>query len=221
MNKSFLIVGGIILSIAVVVGAYFFLTPNSATPDKVANIENSMIEETEPENAQQKKSLSDLLTLANNQECAFTDDEGNSGVVRAASGKVRGDFTGSVNGKVTQTHMFSDSQSMYIWFEGETTGFKGSISSMTQAGAQSGNKSLDVNKQVDFDCKPWVVNTGLLVVPSEITFTDFSAMMPPPQGSATNEAGQSAMPDVNSIQCAACDNLSGDAAVQCKQALGC
>lgn len=219
MNKSFLIVGGIILCIAVVVGAYFILTPNSATPDKVANIENSMIKETAPDNAQQKKSLRDLLALTENQECSFTDDQGNSGILYGSAGKVRGDFTATVNGTVTQSHMFSDNTNMYFWVDGQTMGFKGSVSSMTQAGTQTGNKSVDVNKQVEYECKPWSVNTDSLVVPEGITFTDFNVIMP--QGSGTTEAGQSAMPDTNSIQCAACDNLPAEAAAQCKQALGC
>lgn len=219
MNKSLLIVGGIIVLVAVVAGVYFFLSPKTSTPIQVANTEKTITAETKSENTAPKKSLRDLLTLTTNQECSFTDDQGNSGTLYGAGGKVRGDFSATVNGAVTQSHMFSDSTNMYFWVDGQTMGFKGSMDAMTNAGAQSGNKSVDVNKQVDYECKPWTVDTDTLAVPEGITFTDFGVMMP--QGSGTNEAGQSALPDVNSIQCASCDNLPVDAQEQCKQALGC
>jgi hypothetical protein len=64
--------------------------------------------------------------------------------------------------------------------------------------------------------------------PTNVNFTDYSEMMgkmqmPPAGGSAGSSAGASgsAKVDVKAMQCAACNNLTGEQQAQCKAALSC
>lgn len=223
MNKGLLIGIGAVAAVAIIGGgAYLVLSnrPSSSGPS-TAQQQTETQANTQTSNP---KSLRDLMALANNQTCTFTDvDSQNQGTVYVGGGKVRGDFSGDTGANVQNTHMIYDGADVYVWFDGAKEGFKGNLDSLTQASGQtgttsSGSKSLDPDKQVDYQCSPWTVDNSRFQLPN-LEFTDYSEMMMMMQSSMPQATGSET--NVQSAQCSACDSLPGDAAAQCKQALNC
>jgi hypothetical protein len=171
------------------------------------------------DSSMQKSSLRALMGSGKNQSCTYTDESGNSGTMYLSGSKVRSDFESTVNGTVTASHMFSDGTSMYIWSDGTEGGMmmKLDAAAQTQPGSEQ-QKSVDVDKQLDYSCAPWVADPALLTYPQDLEFTDFSAMMQPTGVTIDKDTPVSL--DKES-QCASCDSLNEEAAAQCRQALGC
>lgn len=159
------------------------------------------------------KSLKELLAGGQPQTCTFSDAE-TQGSVFVGGGKIRGDFTNLVNGTQTGSHMISDGQMFYMWTDGQTQGFKMEFTpSEATPGAETKmpKDSFDPDKKVDYNCSGWTVDQSKFALPANVKFTDTKEMMP--QGAKIQ--------DTKTDQCAACNNLTGDAAAQCKKALGC
>jgi hypothetical protein len=216
MNKTVLSSVGILVLIALFAGGYFLYSRSNST----GKIENSVSnQETSSTSLSQSKSLRDMMAMSTNQECSFNDEGGNSGVVYVGSGKVKGDFTTIANGTSTVSHMYSDGSQMYVWMDGQPTGFKFSLDSMNDISTDSKvSGNVDVNKKLDYSCKNWSVNNSVFVLPTNITFSDFSSLMP--SGVMQNQDGNGTN-DMKAIQCAACANLTGESKNQCLTALSC
>jgi len=219
MKKGLLaVIIGLVLALAV--GGYFVMNRQASAPQTPTS-NSSQTEVSTSGSASQRSSLRSLMGLGTSQMCTFQDAEANNaGTVYIANGKMRGDFESTVNGTVTNSHMYSDGTSTYMWFDGGQDGFKMSLAQANQA--QQGSeqqKNVDVDKQVDYDCKPWTADAGILTYPTDITFSDYGAMTAP-TGAGTTGNDTTVATD-KETQCATCDNLPGDAAAQCRQALGC
>lgn len=210
MNKKVIIVIVVLLLLGIV--GYFLMgkgkgpagTPigqNSAQPGKV-------------------NSLKSLLGLGTAQTCTFK-SEGNQGTVYVAGGKVRGDFDSTVEGKTTKSHMIVDGTTSYLWMEGEKTGFKMSFDpNQETGGTESANttsaQAFDASKDMNYDCKPWITDSGMFTLPAGVKFTEFAIPSIAPAASpASGSSGSS------SSQCSYCDSLTGDAKTQCRSALNC
>lgn len=185
--------------------------PSPTSTDTLTNDKgNSMV---------QKSSLRALMGSGKNQMCTYTDESGNSGTMYLSGSKVRSDFKSTVNGTVTASHMFTDGTSMYMWSEGAESGMMMALNQTGQAQPGSeGQKSVDVDTQVDYSCSPWTVDSSVLTYPSNLEFTDFSAMVAP---TGIMMDGDTPVSSDKETQCAACGNLPEEAAAQCRQALGC
>ena len=214
----------IIIAIAVIVligGIVTFAMMNKptssgvTTPINTDNSQNTMFE---------AKSLHDLLTIGENQTCVFTDaTTGTNGTVYITNGSMRGDITTLVNGTNTGSHMIITDNTFYAWMTGQTSGVKASLDELNNVTTNPTTQSIDLNKQVDYDCDSWSVDTTKFTVPATIEFTDMTSIMKsiPTIDPAKNEgSGQGTSPGASN-QCAACDNLSGDTKAQCLQALNC
>ena len=175
-----------------------------------------------------QQSLNELLASGRSQKCTFTDttDGGSyTGTVYVGAGKMRTDFDSTVNGQTTKGHMLVEGQTSYTWMDGMMQGFKMSLDADAQADASAEQQTLDPEKKADYRCDSWGVDSSIFNLPSGVTFSDLSSMMPQVptgggvQGEATGSAGGST--DLKAMQCAACDSLTGDAQAQCKAALIC
>lgn len=211
MNKK-LLVGIVVLFLIGGAGALYFKSNRTAnTPIPQATTETKT---QTPAPAQ--KSLKDLLTLNQSQECSFTDDSGNSGTVLVSNGKVRSDFTVESEGKQIKSHTIVDGQTVYFWMDGQTTGYKMPITapSAKPAATPQTPEQVNIDQKVDYNCKSWAPNNMVFNIPSEIKFTDFGSLVTP----QTNQPGTQNVP---SAQCATCESLTGEAKTQCKTALKC
>lgn len=213
MNKNIIIGLVIVILLLVGGGGYMFLNRSQTNPQTTS---------TQPaENTTQttsKASLKSLMSLGNNQTCTFEDTQsGSSGTVYISSGKFRGDFSSNVNGTVTGSHMISDSSNVYVWMDNTNDGFKMSMDSIEKLN-ESNQKTVDINKEVDYSCSGWGVDSSKFSIPTQITFQDFSAMMEDASKMMKSVTGTS---QDNTAACSTCNNLPAEAQAQCKAALKC
>lgn len=211
MNKGILI--GVVVAVLVGLGVLGFFLLNKSNSS--TNPPGSMMEQSSG------KTFRDLMGL-NNQECSFSDESGNSGVIYAASGKVRGDFMA----ESMQTHMISDGADVYLWFDGAESGYKMSFSSMDEASMEGTSttetpQTVDFDSKVDYECKGWRVDNSKFALPN-MEFNDFSKMME----DASSMMEDTSLPEAGeeldlSSQCSTCNTLPESARAQCLQALGC
>lgn len=181
-------------------GAYVVLNKQSVTDNSQLTTDNS-------ETTNSPRSLRDLFASTVAQTCTFSDPSTNSTTeVYVSGGKMRGDFPGG--------HMITMDQTIYYWMDGQTTGYKMSMAVPTgsaQVEADT-NAQVDLDQQLDYKCSTWVVDPTKFVLPTDVTFTDPSAMI-------QEALGASGAPK---IDCSACDSVpEGTARTQCLTALKC
>jgi hypothetical protein len=218
MNSIINLVNKKVLAIIVVVlllllGGWYLMNSNKAgTPGSTAT-----------ESQGGMKSLKDLLSSGVAQKCTYSSTDEESGTSEGTSyvsgGKVRADFSTTVSGKTTISHMITDGKTSYIWTDGEKSGFKMTVPDATPTSAKTDTSNTpvsseaDLNQKVDYKCSAWVVDNSYFTPPTTVTFSDFSQMVNPaaPAGSGSS----------SSSQCSYCNSLSGDDKTQCLTALKC
>lgn len=207
MNKGVLVALVIAILVALGGGAFYMMNKTKTA----ANVETS--NQTSLDSSLEKKSLRDLMTLGNNQQCTFTDTESNSsGIVYVSGGKVRGDFNTTSSAGEMKAHMIASGEEVYVWMDGAADGFKTSVSATESVTSQM-ESSVDLNKAINYDCTNWSANNSMFQVPTNVTFKDYSSLMENSSGSGST--------DTKTMQCQACNSLPSEAAAQCKTALGC
>ncbi|HYV33671.1 MAG TPA: hypothetical protein VE973_02390, partial [Candidatus Limnocylindria bacterium] len=136
--------------------------------------------------------------------------------------KMRGDFSSTVNGKAMATHMINDGQTVYTWTDGQAMGMKMSTSAMASPTPakemEQQQQSVNPDAKYNYNCSPKSADDSMFQVPSNITFSDMSAMMQNAGMSASSSASSSA--SIKAQQCAACDS-AGDNKAACLSALKC
>ena len=169
---------------------------------------------------QGESSFKDFLASGKSQKCEVSfksADTTSSGTMYVASGKMRGDFSATVQEKSVQSHMIVKDQTVYSWVEGlgMSAGFKTSLNTSDANKAQS--RSVDVNQKVSYTCQSWTEDDSMFTLPQGVNFNETSAITP--NGAAGNSSGQ-ASGSMKAQQCAACNN-AGASKAQCLAALGC
>lgn len=198
MNKKLPLVAGIVI-LLLGIGTFLIMSGNSSPPQPQTS--------PGPQTSSQK-SIKDLLSLTKPQECSF-DDSSNKGSVFVANNKMRGDFNTKAEETEIKSHIIVDNQTSYLWIDGQDTGYKMSFEKLSEDPATNQQGQMDINKQLDYNCKDWSVDLTVFNIPSDIKFTDLSVSTSPTSS------------DANAISCSACDSLSGEAKTQCKTALKC
>jgi len=215
MNKLIYGIIAVVVVLVVGVGAYLVVgrseteNPETVTP----NLSNDM-QRAPDEAIEETTSLRDMISEGQNQLCTFSDSEtGGVGTVFIGDGNIRGDFQSDIDDAATVAHLVVlNSEDAYVWMEGQTQGYKASMSELTDlSNAAGGDKSLDVNKAVDYECYPWTPDASQFELPDTVDFQDMSAMM---EGAENFE-------DQISAQCSACASLPADAQEACLQQLNC
>lgn len=218
MNKSTLIILVVILLLILGGGGFMLLNRSQTNP------EPPVVKPKSNASTMDKKSLRDLMSLSGNQQCTFSDKEtGDLGAVYSSGGKVRGDFKSETNGKSTGSHMIQDGTNIYFWMDGEKSGYKASLDTVTKTGedvmekyqSQSKSPAVDLKKQVDYSCSGWGGDAAKFAVPTNVEFTDYTKVMEE-AGKMIEQSGIS-----NQDACSACDSLTGETQAQCKAALKC
>jgi len=186
----------------------------------VTSTANQAVKTTENQQTTASTSLKDLIAKNLAETCTYSNDAG-SGTVYVNSGKVRGDFEVNVSGQIQKSHMIIDGNTSYVWMEGENTGYKmtfdpNQVQPTTAEVTSAPQESFSADRVMNYDCKPWVVDSSLFTLPSDIKFTEFTV----PTG-MMQVSGASPSAGSNSSQCAYCDSLTGDSKTQCLTALHC
>lgn len=180
-------------------------------------------------------SMQDLMALGSSIKCTFSGtDEGTeySGVLYAAGKKARQDVEVIANGEKVETHVIVDDRWTYMWSSmNQHNGMKMYIDltdeELRELGEEANNAYSDQEKEYNFQCLPWIVDSSKFVLPSDVEFTDLSEMMEGLQGSMPgmdNESGPAgaSSPNVdefdedalNEFMCQNCDQMPNPA--ECK-----
>lgn len=215
MNKG--LIAAVVAVVAIAAAAGIFImsrSSNNKTADSTDST-NTMMADVSTE----RRSLREFMNLAGNQTCTFSDMETQSdGAIYAGGGKFRGDFTSVSAGQSVASHMVSDGTDIFVWVDGQPGGFKASLADLDKVAANTDGGSVDVNKQVDYECQSWAVDNSKFNTPN-IEFTELGAMLQGMGDLTTDQAAE--VNDANAMQCAACDSLPAESQAQCKQVLGC
>lgn len=206
MNKKFLPLLAVGALLLLGIGGFAVLNMNKAS------LPNAVKEEV----SSGKDSLKGLLSSKTPQKCTFKDETGNEGTVYVSGGKMKGDFTSTIDGKTTMTHVIVDGSTMYGWTDGQTTGYKFAFDPEDVEEAKEQAESIDLNKEVDYNCSPWIVAGNTFTPPSNVNFQDFSSFAPPKE---TSEKEDGSTP--SGANCSACNYLTGDDKMECLQVLNC
>lgn len=217
MNKKIVIV---IVIVIVLLGAYF--ATRSKKDSNQTMSENQATGEVKQDTSNKgQKSMKDFLSFSGSQKCTVSySQEGyqTTGVAYVANGKMRGEYTATMNGQTTKPQFISDGQTIYSWQEGEATGFKMTVTATQTAEAEKQN-TVNMDQQVDYDCENWSTDNSKFTPPSNVKFTDYSEMLNNLQTDTKVEGSGSA--DLKAMQCQACAQAPEESRAQCLQALGC
>jgi len=224
MNTKVII--GVLAGVILVGGGVYFVNQgNSTSAEGAASSEASTATAT----TAAPMSLKDLIAQGVSEKCDFSDSDATSGAqtqgtMYVADGKVRGDFTATVQGKAMGTHMISDGTTMYTWIDGMGSGFKMSMTAVakpTDTAAPQQQHGFDSNKKVDYHCTPGSVDATVFTLPTSITFQDMSAMMHAAMPKVNATGGASVQGTAPAGACNACEQLAGEGRAACRAALHC
>lgn len=168
-NKIVLVVVILLLGVG---GYAYYKNSNQQKAPGAMQDESQSMQEASP------KTLQDLLGLSAAQKCTYS-----GGTVYVASGKMRGDFTNSDQGKTTTSHMIVMDKTSYVWTEGESNGLKMTFDESQQAtassseGSEQPQEAANLEKPQDYKCESWVADSSMFELPSGVEFTDMSSFM--------------------------------------------
>jgi hypothetical protein len=135
---------------------------------------------------------------------------------------MRGDTEVKTANVTTRMHMIVDGKTSYSWAEGQDTGYKMDFAAMKTDSMKGSDMSqnqtaVDVNKNYNFKCSNWSVDTSKFTLPTGVTFKDMAEMM---QGMPKAPTGQTqTIQNQGQNMAAMCDSLQEPAKSQCLAAL--
>jgi hypothetical protein len=122
----------------------------------------------------------DLMKLGGSFECTIASEDPNAvsnGTVYVSGGKVRGDFTSTVDGAAYDSHFINADGYIYTWSSAMPQGMKMADTGMREGAPSTGEEapgSFDPSVKVDYNCNPWMVDNGKFTPPSDVAFMDFT-----------------------------------------------
>jgi len=210
-----------VVAIIVIGGGYFVYSNMNGQEQNVQNQrqqDNNMMVDKD-----KQTSVAALMMAGQPVTCTYTfDDESGSqsGTVYldTAGERMRGNFhMTQSNGDSWDGYVIKDSEWLYSWggpFGNQGTKIKISATETdADTDDQNSEQTFDENKEADYDCSSWSVESQMFVPPSDIQFQDLSETMMQIQEMTT---------DVSDVKCGACDQVPDEASRDaCRQALGC
>jgi len=171
MSRNLLI--GILVAGALVVGGGYYVTHQATTESDGAQPQTQE-SGTPPQAGKYSGSFAELAARGGSWKCTVdtsTAQSISSGVTYVSAGKVRGDFTTSVQGYGNvETHMISDGVHAYTWSSMMPQGIETSVSASGAAGGATSGQGVNANTSYSYDCEPWSADMTLFAVPTNITF---------------------------------------------------
>lgn len=220
MNTKALIAVILVIVLAVGVAAFVILKRNSTNNpsfNQTETDETMNLEDNEDPSGFDKKSLSDLIGMGSAQECTYQDlDTQTSGTAYIADQKVRTDFTTVASGDMVGSHAVFDGDKIYIWMDGQTSGFvmtpEENVAVDTTSSDNTVTNSVNLNREIDYNCSNWSVDNSKFELPSGVDFQDLSSML----DDVTKTMG-----DAPAVDCSMCDSLPAESVDSCRTSLGC
>ena len=182
-KQMWLVIGMIVVALAVLgVGAFVKMSKSSKSAQDVNLTQPSVEQVSVPTSPPMTQgNLKSLLGVGRNTNCQIVyPDQSGPGTVYVGGSKFRGDFTVKVDAKDMVSHMISDGTYMYIWSEGTPQGTKIKVDTFQNSSPNPSGKAqaVDLNQQVNLNCSDWTVDQSKFILPTGVTFTDLSKLMP-------------------------------------------
>lgn len=95
-----------------------------------------------------------------------------TGTMYVASGELRANFSGYINGVPVKSSMINDAKFLYVWTDGVTTGLKLSAVSSASGSTIASHGGIDLTTPFSFSCGSWVVDKNYFIAPSSVTFSN-------------------------------------------------
>jgi uncharacterized membrane protein len=216
MNKNIIVIIIVVFIIAAV-GTVVFLKrsqPNSATlTTKTTNTSDTG----------GKKSVDSSTSSGVSLKCTFSQKETESSGTLYLNGpkQQRTDTLSLIGGNSAQGHIIYDGEYVYMWTEWiekdgrkMVTGTKSAskdVNAMADQAQSQFQKAdnlaqvIELNKQHNIDCSPWVVDESKFILPSGVEFIDIT--------SNPN--------NMKEVRCNTCNSYPVEAQAQCKATLKC
>lgn len=195
MNTKIVI--GVAVLIAVAIGLWLALGKEAAEAPSTASNGDEMAMSADEGASDDSGMFSgtgsflDLIGMGRNVTCDFTyvaeeTDGAAAGTVWVAGERMRGDFEMQQAGETYYSHMIQDGEMIYTWSESPAGDFAIVMpieeGEDVEADTQEYSRPVDMNNEVDYDCRSWNVNASVFVPPSDIEFVTmeemFQNMMP-------------------------------------------
>lgn len=186
MNRNTII--AIIAALVVVVGAIYLVMNRPAGEGVVNNPTGNSAE-------QGTGTFASLMGMAGAQECTIStqvEDTSSQGVVYVSGGKIRGDFTSTVNNQTMHSHMIHLGSTVYTWTDEMPQGFKMEVPQGDATSDTTSKEVFDANQNVQYSCKPWLEDSGKFTPPADIQFMDMNTSGSVPGGGSMPQG----MPDL-------------------------
>lgn len=131
----------------------------------------------------------DLAGLGKKVKCTYAYDNENmsmSGVVYVSGSKTRSDATIKMSdGTENSMSTITDGEWMYMWTSESQQGTKMNLQEMKQTadeyktdeGNGQTNQYRNQTQDVDYKCRPWIVDNSKFDIPSDVNFIDMNEMM--------------------------------------------
>src|SRR3990167_9035350 len=185
------IIIGVIILLLILAGLSFKFVPSLLKPSRLNNSTQDNSSENTNANskntAPKKSTLAQLMGLGKSSVCTFSINVGSkiTGKTYVTSNKMRTDFDATTpEGQKISSSMIKDGDWLYSWTSASSQGVKMKVpatmesTKSTETNNGTGNNSyqnFDPNLEMNYDCKPWVVNNSMLTPPSNVTFMELNA----------------------------------------------
>ena len=164
MNKLFLY----LLGAVVIGGVAWYGMQSSGQPSSQTNTAN--------QEDGSSGSLCGLMAMSTSQECTFNAPDSN-GVAYIANNQMRGDFNISDSEVNVVSHTIVKDNKMYVWTDGQAQGFVMEIPEAEAEANTSAQTQVDLDEEIDYDCKSWRVDNSKFQTPTGVQFSDMSAYL--------------------------------------------
>ena len=215
-RRMSLIVAAVLIVLVLGIGLYLFTRSPKPNPQQPVTSEQASAAPTETPAQETKGTFKDLLAQRKDVSCtiAYTDIQGN-GTIYVSSPKFRGDISMQISNQPLTSHIISDGTYMYMWTDNSTKGTKIKMdlnqTPPPATSSSSQNQMSDLNKEVNFKCTPWTVDSSKFALPTDVQFSDFSNIKVPAQKGS----------NVPAVDKSVCNNIADpNAKAACLKALG-
>ncbi|MFA5986132.1 MAG: hypothetical protein WC819_02160 [Parcubacteria group bacterium] len=172
-------------------------------------------------------SIKDIMLMGGAVKCTWEDGEsGMSGITYVDGEKMNSktmNMPVGVNGEIGEAYAISDGTWLYMWTSTSLQGTKMKMEKEDLAKAAGniqkentgdikGDGAMDMNAKYNYDCEKWNADATLFVPPTNVTFTDLSAMMEQMSAPVKEGAGAGGGVDMKQI----CNMLSGQDKIDCE-----
>ncbi len=171
-----LIIAAVVIVILVAAVLAFTLSKKSSKTEQETTVTPNTEEQSQETTS--KGSIKSLIGLGKNVTCTVTypvDNGTAKGTVYVAGDKrVRADFVTNIENKQIDSYMIQDGTWSYIWSSTTPQGIKMKIEENMPTPTPGASQNVDLNKEVEYKCSSWSVDSSKFTPPANIQFMDMT-----------------------------------------------